>query len=76
MSIMSSDEPVPPTLARAAKRLQFPPSYVVVGAYRLITDKALYVPAWEKCQHGTQRGLTVGLVWVRNGFLVRVNPGV
>jgi hypothetical protein len=55
----------PPTLAHAAQRLQFPPSYVVVGVYRLFTDKALYIPAWEKCKHGTQRGIVVALAWVR-----------
>lgn len=30
---------VPASLARATSRLQFPPSYVLVGVYRLITDK-------------------------------------
>ncbi|KAF7315517.1 hypothetical protein MIND_00067000 [Mycena indigotica] len=56
-------EPVPSSLTRANTRLQFPPSYVVVGCYRLFTDKLLYVPAWKKCQHGTQRGAVVGLIW-------------
>lgn len=55
---------IPQSLARATSRLQFPPSYVIVGVYRLCTDRLLYVPAWQKCQHGTQRGLAVGLVWV------------
>lgn len=55
----------PPELERAVRRLQFPPSYVVVGIYRLITDKTLSKPAWDKCKHGTQRGLMVGVVWVR-----------
>ena len=55
---------VPPELARATQRLQFPPSYVVVGAYRLFTDKALYIPVWDKCRQGTLRGSLVGLVWV------------
>ncbi|KAJ7188757.1 hypothetical protein C8R46DRAFT_877042 [Mycena filopes] len=54
---------IPPSLIRANSRLQFPPSYVVVGVYRLFTDKLLYVPAWQKCQHGVQRGAVVGLVW-------------
>ncbi|KAJ6589930.1 hypothetical protein DFH09DRAFT_1140459 [Mycena vulgaris] len=54
---------VPPSLLRATSRLQFPPSYVLVGVYRFFTDKLLYVPAWQKCQHGVQRGAAVGLVW-------------
>ncbi|TDL16191.1 hypothetical protein BD410DRAFT_832204 [Rickenella mellea] len=45
------------------KRLNFPPSYVAVGVYRLFTDKALYVPAWDKCRHGVLRGAAVGLGW-------------
>ncbi|KAE9402694.1 hypothetical protein BT96DRAFT_1017440 [Gymnopus androsaceus JB14] len=54
---------VPEHLKRSTHRLQFPPSYVLVGVYRLCTDRNLYVPAWQKCQHGTVRGLGVGLVW-------------
>ena len=46
------------------ERLGFPPVYVVVGAYRLLTDKNLYVPMWEKCKHGFVRGAIVGLGWV------------
>lgn len=61
---------VPEHLKRSTHRLQFPPSYVLVGVYRLCTDRNLYVPAWQKCQHGTVRGLGVGLVWVRAGFKV------
>ncbi|KAI0321202.1 hypothetical protein OF83DRAFT_370723 [Amylostereum chailletii] len=34
----------PPTLASASARLNFQPSYVVVGVYRLFTGKALYKP--------------------------------
>lgn len=55
----------PPELERASYRLQFSPSYAIVGIYRLATDKSLYRPAWDKCKHGTQRGLIVGFVWVR-----------
>lgn len=54
----------PPELERASHRLSFPPSYVVVGIYRLVNDKSLLKPAWDKCRHGTQRGLAVGFVWV------------
>jgi len=50
---------VPPTLARAESRLQFPPTYAIVGVYRLFTDKTLYVPAWKKCEHGAVRGLVL-----------------
>jgi len=56
-------DPVPANLQRATLRLKFPPSYVVVGVYRLCTDKSLYKPAWDKCKHGAQRGLVVGLIW-------------
>ncbi|KAF9237042.1 hypothetical protein BU15DRAFT_49293 [Melanogaster broomeanus] len=54
---------VPATLQRATLRLSFPPSYVVVGVYRLFTDRSLYKPAWDKCKHGARRGLIVGFVW-------------
>ncbi|KAI3621277.1 hypothetical protein WG66_014508 [Moniliophthora roreri] len=56
-------EVIPENLVRATNRLQFPPSYAVVGVYRLCTDKALYIPAWQKCKHGTIRGAVVGVVW-------------
>ncbi|KAJ7072180.1 hypothetical protein C8F01DRAFT_1205809 [Mycena amicta] len=62
-ALFASSEPVPPSLIRANSRMAFPPSYVVVGCYRLFTDKLLYQPAWKKCQHGAQRGAVVGLVW-------------
>ena len=54
----------PPELERASLRLQIPPSYILVGIYRLVTNQTLYKPAWDKCKHGTQRGLVVGFVWV------------
>ncbi|THH18330.1 hypothetical protein EW146_g2623 [Bondarzewia mesenterica] len=41
---------VPLALERSTLRLEFPPSYVVVGVYRLVTDKSLYVPIWKKVQ--------------------------
>jgi hypothetical protein len=65
-ALLKSDraEQVPAHLARATYRLEFPPSYVVVGAYRLSTDKLLYVPVWDKCRHGVRRGAVVGLIWV------------
>ena len=58
------DENIPVNLRRATHRLQFPPSYVAVGFYRLLSDPKLRVPAWNKCKHGFMRGATVGLVWV------------
>ncbi|KAL0565979.1 hypothetical protein V5O48_016039 [Marasmius crinis-equi] len=61
--IVPLDSEVPQNLQRATHRLQFPPSYVVVGVYRLFTDRTLYVPAWQKCKHGTVRGGVVGAVW-------------
>ena len=57
-------EHVPQHLKASNTRLQFTPSYVLVGVYRLFTDKNLYGPAWKKCQHGFVRGATVGLGWV------------
>jgi len=54
---------IPPTLQRAAFRLDFPPSYVIVGVHRLCTDTTLRGPAWNKCKHGVVRGAVVGLVW-------------
>ncbi|KAI0698014.1 hypothetical protein BC835DRAFT_1405525 [Cytidiella melzeri] len=56
-------ENIPANLRASTSRLQFPPSYAVVGAYRLITDKSLRVPAWQKLKHGTVRGASVALVW-------------
>jgi hypothetical protein len=58
-------ENIPSNLKRATLRLQFPPTYVIVGVYRLFTDETLYVPAWKKCKHATVRGAVVGIVWVR-----------
>lgn len=55
---------VPDNLKRASLRMEFPPSYILVGVYRLFTDKAVYKPAWDKCKHGARRGAIVGLVWV------------
>ena len=40
--ILVGDHHLPSNLSRAALRLQFPPSYVFVGVYRLCTDKNLY----------------------------------
>ncbi|KAF8220557.1 hypothetical protein L208DRAFT_1448008 [Tricholoma matsutake] len=56
-------EDVPSNLKRATLRLQFTPTYVIVGAYRLFNDETLYGPAWKKCKHGTVRGAVVGTVW-------------
>ncbi len=60
----SSLQHVPPTLAHATMRLEFSPSYVLVGVYRLFTDKNLYKPAWDKCRHAARRGAIVGAIWV------------
>jgi hypothetical protein len=58
-------ENVPSNLQRVTLRLQFTPTYVIVGVYRLFTDESLYVPAWKKCKHATIRGAVVSMVWVR-----------
>lgn len=63
-----NDNPVPTQLARATRRLEFPPSYVVVGAYRLLSDQTLLRPSWDKCKHATRRGAIVGAIWVRNSL--------
>jgi len=60
-----SNQHVPPNLARANLRLEFPPSYILVGVYRLFTDPNLYKPAWDKCRHATRRGAIVAAGWVR-----------
>ncbi|KAJ7583357.1 hypothetical protein C8J56DRAFT_863949 [Mycena floridula] len=68
-------EQVPSYLARATMRLEFPPSYVIVGVYRLCTDKSLLIPAWDKCRHAFARGALVGAGWafltfnIQKGFL-------
>ncbi|KIM38279.1 hypothetical protein M413DRAFT_249073 [Hebeloma cylindrosporum] len=64
-------ENVPPPLRRATLRMEFPPSYVLLGVYRLFTDKALYKPAWDKCKHGTRRGAIVGAVWAFLTFAIQ-----
>ena len=58
-------ENIPSNLKRATLHLQFPPTYVIIGMYRLFTDETLYVPAWKKCKHATVRGAVVGTSWVR-----------
>jgi len=62
-SHFSKYDEVPQELHRAMLRLKFPSSYVVVGAYRLLIDKSLYVPAWNKCRNGARRGLMCGFAW-------------
>ncbi|KAF8167140.1 hypothetical protein B0H34DRAFT_680424 [Crassisporium funariophilum] len=66
-----SKEHVPPELHRATQRLEFPPSYVLVGVYRLFTDKVLYGPAWDKCKHATRRGAIVGTIWAFLTFAIQ-----
>lgn len=53
-----------PTQSLAALRLDFSPSYILVGVYRLSTDPAIRAPVWAKCKHGFVRGALVGLAWV------------
>jgi hypothetical protein len=62
---------IPDRLQRATLRLSFPPSYVIVGAYRLLSDKALYIPIWKKCRNGFLRGTIVGCVWVCRAVFLR-----
>lgn len=74
VEILPHGEDIPDNLRAATARLLFPPSYVIVGVYRLFTDKSLLVPAWKKCKHGTVRGAGVALVWVGTAPLSR-SPG-
>lgn len=60
----SKNSNIPDSLQRATQRLGFPPSYVVVGVYRLVFDKTLIFPVWQKCRSGFLRGVAVGSVWV------------
>jgi len=66
---------VPDSLRGSTHRLAFPPSYVVVGVYRLLTDKTLFLPVWDKCRNGFLRGVAVGSVWsfltfsIQRGFI-------
>jgi hypothetical protein len=57
---------IPDSLRSATQRLGFPPSYVVVGVYRLLLDKALFSPVWQNCRSGFWKSVVVGSVWVRD----------
>jgi len=59
---MSADPQPTPSLAPF--RLEFSPSYILVGVYRLSTDSSIRVPVWKKCKHGFIRGILVGFAWV------------
>lgn len=61
---MSADPLPSPSRSLAGVRLHFPPSYILVGVYRLSTDVSIRVPVWKKCKHGFVRGALVGLAWV------------
>ncbi|KLO15809.1 hypothetical protein SCHPADRAFT_902038 [Schizopora paradoxa] len=61
--VLPDDEAIARSRRVREDRLAFPPIYVVVGAYRLLSDPNLRVPAWKKCQHGVLRGAAVGLGW-------------
>ena len=60
----TKDVDIPDSLQRATQRLGFPPSYVVVGVYRLVSDMALFSPVWQRCRSGFLRGAAIGSVWV------------
>ena len=59
---MSADPQPTPSLAPF--RLEFSPSYILVGVYRLSTDSSIRTPVWKKCKHGFVRGILVGFAWV------------
>ncbi|KAF9647003.1 hypothetical protein BDM02DRAFT_3156338 [Thelephora ganbajun] len=52
-------------------RLDFSPSYILVGVYRLSTDASIRVPVWTKCRHGFVRGALVGFVWAFFTFRIQ-----
>ncbi|KAF9553374.1 hypothetical protein CPC08DRAFT_713792 [Agrocybe pediades] len=62
---------VPEPLQRATLRMTFPPSYVLVGVYRLFTDRLLWQPAWDKCRHAVRRGAIVGAIWTFLTFSIQ-----
>jgi hypothetical protein len=66
----SKNVKIPDSLQRATQRLGFPPSYVVVGVYRLVFDKALFSPVWQRCRSGFMKGAAVGGVWVLVAILI------
>lgn len=63
-TIMSADPRPTASQSLADFRLDFSPSYVLVGVYRLSTDAAIRVPVWKKCKDGFVRGVLAGLAWV------------
>jgi hypothetical protein len=68
---LSKNVNIPDSLQRATQRLGFPPSYIVVGVYRLVSDKALFSPVWQRCRSGFLRGVAVGGVWVLVAILIQ-----
>ena len=60
-----------PTPSLAPFRLEFSPSYILVGVYRLSTDPSIRVPVWKKCKHAFVRGIVVGCAWVSATTTVR-----
>lgn len=43
--------------------LRFPPIYVVVGAYRFLTDSKINRPIWARTRSAFQRAAILALVW-------------
>ncbi|KAI0030973.1 hypothetical protein K488DRAFT_53084 [Vararia minispora EC-137] len=62
---------VPSNLVAATNRLNFPPSYIVVGAYRLLSDKSLLIPVWNKCKHALLRGVSVAVAYAFVTFRIQ-----
>jgi hypothetical protein len=50
--------------------LSMPPSYTVVGLYRLLTDPRLREPVWAKVKHAAIRGAVVGAVYATFGWKI------
>jgi hypothetical protein len=70
---LSPARDVPHELVAATARLSFPPSYVVVGAYRMLSDKSVLVPVWNKCKHAFVRGVALAGIWVHRFAFTPIN---
>jgi hypothetical protein len=66
---------LPGSLRSATQRLGFSPSYVVVGTYRLFSDRSLISPVWQGCRSGFSKSVAVGSIWVRGGGIKPLTEG-
>ena len=50
--------------------LHIPPLYTVVGLYRLLTDRSIREPVFDKVRHAAVRGLIVGALYAVGSWKV------